>query len=67
MRYEDQDNNNDRKNCRRDSFKKKHTIKRNDDFSGEIRDRAKIKKALKSKIEKMKEDELWEEWEDEIS
>lgn len=57
---------NDRKNQRRDSFRKKH-LKNRDDSLIEHRDTHKIKKALKSKIDKMREQELWEDWEDEIS
>jgi hypothetical protein len=55
---------NDRKNQRRNSLKKKNS-KNQDDFI-EHRDKAKIKKALKSKLEQIKEEELWDDWENEI-
>jgi hypothetical protein len=62
MIYEE--NPEDRKKNRRTSFiNKKHTVK---EKFVEQRDKAKIKKELKSKMEKMKEEELWEEWDDEI-
>lgn len=55
----------DRKSLRRDNFKQKRNTK---DFADRIenRDKAKIKKALKSKIERIKEEEIWEDWENEI-
>jgi len=59
-----EENPEDRKQNRRTSFNnKKHTVK--EKFI-EQRDKAKIKKELRSKMEKMKEEELWEEWDDEI-
>lgn len=57
---------NDRKNQRRDNFRKKH-LKNRDDNLAEHRDNFKLKKALKSKIDQIREQELWEDWEDEIS
>lgn len=55
----------DRKSLRRDNFKQKRNTK---DFADRIehRDKAKIKKALKSKMERIKEEEIWEDWENEI-
>jgi hypothetical protein len=55
----------DRKSLRRDSFKQKKSTQNFTDKL-ESRDKAKIKKALKSKMEKIKEEEIWEDWENEI-
>jgi hypothetical protein len=62
MKYEE--NPEDRKQSRRTNFNhKKHTVK--EKFI-EQRDQIKIKKEFKHKIEQMKEEELWEEWDNEI-
>lgn len=57
--------NEDRKNNRRKSFKKKISSDRID-YDIEKRDRTKIKNQLKTKIERMREEEIWEDWENEI-
>jgi len=57
--------NEDRKSVRRKSFKKKITSDRVD-YDIEKRDRTKIKNQLKTKIERMREEEIWEDWENEI-
>jgi len=57
--------NEDRKNNRRQSFKKKISTNKVD-YDIEKRDRAKIKNQLKTKIERMREEEIWEDWENEI-
>lgn len=57
--------NEDRKNNRRQSFKKKISTNKLD-YDIEKRDRAKIKNQLKTKIERMREEEIWEDWENEI-
>lgn len=56
----------DRKSLRRDSFKQKKCNNKNFVDKAENRDKAKLKKALKSKLEKIKEEEIWEDWENEI-
>jgi hypothetical protein len=62
MIYEE--NPEDRKQNRRAIFNnKKQPVK--EKFM-EQRDKTKIKKELKSKMEKMREEELWEEWDNEI-
>jgi hypothetical protein len=57
--------NEDRKNNRRQSFKKKISTNKVD-YDIEKRDRAKIKNQLKTKIERIREEEIWEDWENEI-
>jgi len=57
---------NDRKIQRRDSFKKKHLDAR-DDGIVESKDRNKLKKQFKQKKQQLKAEELWEDWENEIS
>jgi hypothetical protein len=63
MIYEE--NPEDRKQNRRAVFNNKKQQPVKEKFM-EQRDKTKIKKELKSKIEKMKEEELWEEWDNEI-
>ena len=58
------EDNEDRKLFRRNSFKNKHLNKKTK--NQEARDSVKIKKERKSRIERMKEDEIWEDWENEI-
>lgn len=54
----------DRKNYRREKFSnKKKTSK---DLDQSYKDIKKIKKEYRSKIEEMEQEELWEEWENEI-
>jgi len=54
----------DRKNYRREKLSnKKKTSK---DLDQSYRDIKKIKKEYRSKIEEMEQEELWEEWENEI-
>jgi len=54
----------DRKSYRRDSFKNKRLDNKAKDT--ERRDSVKIKKQRKNKMMEIEQDELWEEWEDEI-
>jgi len=54
----------DRKNYRRDSFKNKRLDNKAKDI--ERRDSIKIKKQRKNKMMEIEQDELWEEWENEI-
>ena len=54
----------DRKNYRRDSFKNKRLDNKAKDI--ERRDSVKIKKQRKNKMMEIEQDELWEEWENEI-
>jgi hypothetical protein len=57
---------NDRKHIRRDNItKKKHKNHNREDIDG--RDVNKIKKAFKHKKTELFQEELWEEWQDEIS
>ena len=56
----------DRKIHRRSNLEDKKITKYNIDKL-EHRSKAKTKKELRSKLEEMREEELWEEWEDEIS
>jgi hypothetical protein len=61
-----QDNPEDRKRNGRNKIKYKFLDKtKNKDF--ESRDNQRIKKQIRSKIEQIREDELWEDWRDEIS
>jgi hypothetical protein len=54
----------DRKTSRREKLtNKKKTDK---DFDQSYRDVKKIKKEYRSRIEEMEQEELWEEWENEI-
>lgn len=57
---------NDRKIQRRDNFKKKHLDTR-DDGAIEYRDTNKLKKQFKQKKQQLRAEELWEDWENEIS
>ena len=54
----------DRKSSRREKLTSKKKVDQNFDQSN--RDIKKIKKDYKSKIEEIKQEELWEEWENEI-
>lgn len=54
----------DRKSLRRNSFKNKHQEKKIKDI--EKRDFTKIKQQRKHKIEEMKQEEIWQEWSDEV-
>jgi len=54
----------DRKNYRRNSFKNKRLDNKAKDI--ERRDSIKIKKQRKNKMMEIEQDELWEEWENEI-
>lgn len=61
--------NEDNKEIRRDNFKNKtlkHKNKKNID-NIDIRDNNKLQKAFKHKKLEIEQEELWEEWEDEIS
>lgn len=61
-----QDNPDDRKKYGRNKIKYKFLDKnRNRDL--ESRDKSKIKKQIRSKLEEMRQEEIWEDWEDEIS
>jgi hypothetical protein len=61
MSNSDQDN---RKNVRRDHLKKRHLDKKHDNI--EYRDQSKMKKQFKRHKQQMLEEELWDEWNDEI-
>lgn len=61
-----QENTEDRKNKGRNKIKYKR-LDKNMYHDFDNRDRSKIKKQMKSKIEQMREEELWEDWENEIS
>jgi len=61
-----QDNPDDRKKYGRNKIKYKFLDKnRNND--SESRDRSRIKKQIKSKLEEIRQEEMWEDWEDEVS
>lgn len=65
MQYDDSDYN-DKKSQRRDNIKhKKGKTRPFDDM--ENRDRSRLNKAYKHKKAEMDQEELWEEWQDEIS
>lgn len=65
MNHSDPDYN-DKKNQRRDSIKhKKGKTKKFDDL--EFRDQSRLRKAFKHKRTEIDQEELWEEWQDEIS
>lgn len=53
-----------RKDQRRNQIKKKHMDKPYENF--ETRDQNKIKKQFKRTKEQIKQEELWDEWSDEI-
>ena len=55
----------DRKEYRRNTIKSKKTVKGND-YSIDKRDKNKIKKAFKHKKRELEEEEIWEQWRDEI-
>ena len=61
-----QDNPEDRKKYGRNKIKYKFLDKnkRND---SESRDKSRIKKQIRSKIEEIRQEEMWEDWENEIS
>lgn len=64
--YNNDSSHQDRKNNRRDSLSKKKSKHRNrDEF--DARDLNKIQKEFKHKKKELYQDELWEEWQDEIS
>ena len=55
----------DRKEYRRNTIKSKKTVK-GSDYSIDKRDKNKIKKAFKHKKRELEEEEIWEQWRDEI-
>ena len=61
-----QENTEDRKNKGRNKIKYKR-LDKNMCHDFDSRDRSKIKKQMKSKIEQIREEELLEDWENEIS
>lgn len=61
-----QENTEDRKNKGRNKIKYKR-LDKNMHHDLDSRDRSKIKKQMRSKIEQMREEELWEDWENEVS
>lgn len=61
-----QENPDDRKKHGRNKIKYKFLDKsRNRDL--ESRDKSRVKKQIKSKLEEIRQEEIWEDWEDEIS
>lgn len=59
------DNLDNRKNLRRDHLKRRHLEKRSaSDFDN--KDQAKINKQFKRQKQQIREEELWEDWRDEI-
>lgn len=60
-----QDNPEDRKKYGRNKIKYKF-LDKNRSKDIEHRDKSRIKKQIKSKIEEMRQEEIWEDWEDEI-
>lgn len=65
MSFKNRDNE-DRKSLRRENFNKKKFPHKSDNQPEEIRIRNKIKHELKSKKMHMKEEELWEDWENQL-
>lgn len=53
-----------RKNNRRQNIQKKNLDRRSNDI--DYRDTCKIKKQFKKQKEEIRQEELWEDWEDEI-
>jgi len=56
----------DRKQNRRNSFKNKKYKTTNKDYIVDRKDQTKLKKAFKHKKIELEEEEVWEQWEDEI-
>lgn len=65
MSFKNRDNE-DRKSLRRENFNKKKFPHKSDNQAEEIRIRNKIKHELKSKKMHMREEELWEDWENQL-
>lgn len=65
MNFEDYSE--DRKRNGKDKIRYKSLMKNPTYKDDSIRDNRKIKNRLKSKIEEMRQEEIWEDWEDEIS
>lgn len=61
-----QENTEDRKNRGRNKIKYRK-LDKNMYHDLDCRDRSKIKRRIKSKLEEIREEELWEDWENEIS
>ena len=56
----------DRKQNRRNSFRNKKYKTNNKDYVVDKKDQTKIKKAFKHRKIELEEEEVWEQWEDEI-
>jgi len=57
---------NDRKENRRNSYKAKKSKNNNKDYIVDKKDRNKIQKAFKHRKLELEEEEVWEQWKDEI-
>lgn len=62
-----QDNSDDRKKHGRNKIRYKLLDKYSKEGDAEFRDKNKQKKRIKSQLEELRQEEIWEEWEDEIS
>lgn len=56
----------DRKEYRRSTFKQKRSGKTKDHNSAEKQDNHKIKSAFKHRKRELEEEEIWEQWQDEV-
>lgn len=56
----------DRKEYRRSTFKQKRSGKTKDVTVSEKHDKNKIKSAFKNKKRDLEEEEIWEQWQDEV-
>jgi hypothetical protein len=62
-----QDNSDDRKKHGRNKIRYKLLDKHSKEGDIEFRDKHKQKKRIKSQLEELRQEEIWEEWEDEVS
>lgn len=65
MSFKNRDNE-DRKSVRREIFNKKKNVTKQSSTSDEFKIKNKVKHELKSKKMHMQEEELWEDWEDQL-
>lgn len=56
----------DRKEYRRSTFKQKKNGKTKDQITSEKQDKNKIKSAFKHRKMELEEEEIWEQWQDEV-
>lgn len=66
MSTQNNKDNEDRKSLRRDNFSKKKNFESKKDDIDDYKIKNKIKYELKSKRRNMEEEELWEDWEEQL-